>query len=139
MPARRSVSRLWGDQPASPVTRPCSSELRRHRPADSLPLEWPPSYTQVIAAKAGIHSQAKAGGAPRRPKQVPPQVYVGRFYRPLKQQISIRVDADVLAWFRAQGRRYQTYMNAVLHREMQARRGVGRRGLHGKKNPSESF
>ena len=49
------------------------------------------------------------------------QVYVGRFYRPLKQQISLRVDADVLAWFRAHGRRYQTYMNAVLRREMGAR------------------
>ena len=54
-------------------------------------------------------------------KGVPSQVYVGRFYRPLKQQISLRVDANVLAWFRAHGRRYQTYMNAVLRREMQAR------------------
>ena len=52
---------------------------------------------------------------------LPPQVHVGRFYRPLKQQISIRVDADVLAWFRSRGKRYQTYMNAVLRREMQAR------------------
>jgi uncharacterized protein (DUF4415 family) len=54
-------------------------------------------------------------------KALPPQVHVGRFYRPLKQQISLRVDADVLAWFRAQGKKYQTYMNAVLRREMQAR------------------
>jgi len=48
---------------------------------------------------------------------------VGRFYRPLKQQISLRVDADVLAWFRSRGKKYQTYMNAVLRREMQARPG----------------
>jgi len=50
-----------------------------------------------------------------------PQVHVGRFYRPLKQQISIRVGADVLAWFRSRGKKYQTYLNAVLRREMQAR------------------
>ena len=33
---------------------------------------------------------------------------------PLKQTISLRVDQDVLDWFRAQGPRYQTRMNAVL-------------------------
>jgi uncharacterized protein (DUF4415 family) len=56
-------------------------------------------------------------------KSLPPQVHVGRFYRPLKQQISLRVDADVLAWFRSRGKKYQTYMNAVLRREMQVRPG----------------
>jgi uncharacterized protein (DUF4415 family) len=54
-------------------------------------------------------------------KSVPQQLQVGRFYRPLKQQISLRVDADVLAWFRSHAKKYQTYMNTVLRREMQAR------------------
>lgn len=45
---------------------------------------------------------------------------VGRFYRPVKQQISLRVDADVLAWFRSHRKPYQTYMNEVLRREMNA-------------------
>jgi uncharacterized protein (DUF4415 family) len=31
-----------------------------------------------------------------------------------KQQIALRLDADVLAWYRAQGSRWQTRMNAVL-------------------------
>lgn len=31
-----------------------------------------------------------------------------------KTSISLRVDADVLDWFRAQGRGYQTRINAVL-------------------------
>jgi uncharacterized protein (DUF4415 family) len=48
-------------------------------------------------------------------------VLVGRFYRPVKQLVSLRVDADVLAWFRGRGARYQTYMNEVLRREMQTR------------------
>ena len=34
--------------------------------------------------------------------------------RPPKALISLRVDADVLAWFKAQGVGYQTRMNAVL-------------------------
>ena len=46
-------------------------------------------------------------------------VEVGRFYRPIKQLVSLRVDADVLHWFRGRGKRYQTYMNEVLRREMQ--------------------
>jgi uncharacterized protein (DUF4415 family) len=53
-------------------------------------------------------------------EQPPAEVEVGRFYRPIKQLISLRVDADVLAWFRARGKRYQTYMNKVLRREMQS-------------------
>jgi uncharacterized protein (DUF4415 family) len=36
----------------------------------------------------------------------------------VKQLVSLRVDADVLAWYRASGAKYQTYMNEVLRREM---------------------
>jgi uncharacterized protein (DUF4415 family) len=39
---------------------------------------------------------------------------VGRFYRPPKKAVTIRLDADVLAWFRAQDRPYQTIINRVL-------------------------
>jgi uncharacterized protein (DUF4415 family) len=35
-----------------------------------------------------------------------------------KQAISLRVDRDVLEWFRAQGPRYQSRMNAVLRAYM---------------------
>lgn len=38
----------------------------------------------------------------------------------LKEPISLRVDEDVLAWFRKAGPRYQTRMNAVLRRYMEA-------------------
>ena len=55
--------------------------------------------------------------APERAR--PSNVLVGRFYRPVKQLVSLRVDADVLAWFRSRGRKYQTYMNQVLRREME--------------------
>lgn len=31
-----------------------------------------------------------------------------------KEQLTIRFDADVVSWFRARGKGYQTHMNAVL-------------------------
>ena len=42
----------------------------------------------------------------------------GRFYRPMKKQITARLDADVLAWLKAGGQGYQTRMNAILRRAM---------------------
>ena len=41
----------------------------------------------------------------------------GLLYRPVKKQLTLRLDADVVAWFRANapnGRGYQTEMNRVL-------------------------
>ncbi len=43
-------------------------------------------------------------------------------YRPFKKQITARVDADVLAWLKSQGKGYQSRMNAILRREMLAAR-----------------
>jgi uncharacterized protein (DUF4415 family) len=40
-----------------------------------------------------------------------------------KQTVTIRLDADVLDWFKSQGKGYQTRMNAVLRMYMEARRG----------------
>ena len=44
----------------------------------------------------------------------------GTFYRPVKRQITARLDADVLEWLKAQGKGYQSRMNAILRREMLA-------------------
>jgi uncharacterized protein (DUF4415 family) len=41
----------------------------------------------------------------------------GLFYRPLKQQLTLRLDADVVAWFKTRargGRGYQTDINRAL-------------------------
>jgi uncharacterized protein (DUF4415 family) len=42
----------------------------------------------------------------------------GAFYRPVKKQITARVDADVLAWLKSQGKGYQSRMNAILRDAM---------------------
>jgi len=42
----------------------------------------------------------------------------GRFYKPIKTSTTVRLDSDVLAWLRAQGKGYQSRINAILRREM---------------------
>jgi len=40
------------------------------------------------------------------------------FYRHTKTSTTVRIDSDVLLWLRAQGRGYQSRINAILRREM---------------------
>jgi len=49
----------------------------------------------------------------------------GRFYRPVKRQITARVDADVLEWLKSHGKGHQSRINAILRREMLAAHRVG--------------
>lgn len=42
---------------------------------------------------------------------------------PIKKPITIRLDADVLEWFRQQGSGYQTRINQLLRRFMEAQKG----------------
>ena len=51
-----------------------------------------------------------------------PDAQRGRFYRPVKKQITLRLDADVLAWFKQTapgGRGYQTAINRALRQHVQ--------------------
>jgi uncharacterized protein (DUF4415 family) len=40
------------------------------------------------------------------------------FYRPVKTSTTVRLDADVLAWLKSQGKGYQTRINAILREAM---------------------
>jgi uncharacterized protein (DUF4415 family) len=57
----------------------------------------------------------------------------GLFYRPLKQQLTLRLDADVIAWFKAQATSkegYQTRINRALREYVHGhsrRRGQSKR------------
>ncbi len=42
----------------------------------------------------------------------------GKFYRPVKQQLTVRVDADVLEWLKSQGKGYQSRLNDILRAAM---------------------
>ena len=41
-----------------------------------------------------------------------------RWNRPRKQRVSLRVDTEVVDWFKSKGRGYQTRINRILRRVM---------------------
>ena len=51
----------------------------------------------------------------------------GRFYRPVKQQVTLRIDADLLAWFKSRGGKYQTRINNALREYYEAHHGLARK------------
>ena len=53
---------------------------------------------------------------------------VGKFYRPVKKSLTIRIDADVLAWIKAGGKGYQTRINSYLREAMLKKRPRPARG-----------
>lgn len=55
-------------------------------------------------------------------KEIPSDAVIGKFYRPRKETITIRIDSDVLAWLKASGSGYQTKINNFLRLLMQRSR-----------------
>jgi uncharacterized protein (DUF4415 family) len=58
--------------------------------------------------------------------EIPPEMFARSVVReglkpaPRKSQVTLRIDGDVLAWFKKQGRGYQTRINALLRAYMEA-------------------
>ena len=57
-------------------------------------------------------------------RKLPSDAIIGKFYRPKKQSVTIRLDTDVLAWLKASGEGYQTRVNAFLRQKMKQQRGA---------------
>ncbi len=55
-------------------------------------------------------------------REIPSDAVIGRFYRPKKSTVTIRLDSDVLSWLKATGEGYQTRINAYLREMMQRNR-----------------
>ncbi len=51
---------------------------------------------------------------------------VGKFYRPIKRPVTVRIDADILAWLQRSGPGYQTRINALLRQAMHPTRRPNR-------------
>ena len=91
----------------------------------SYKLETLPPLTQARRAKlralgARPDSEIDFSDIPQLTEEQWKNAERGRFYRPVKRQITARVDADVLAWLKGQGKGYQSRINAILRREMLA-------------------
>jgi uncharacterized protein (DUF4415 family) len=46
----------------------------------------------------------------------------GKFYRPVKRQLTVRIDADVIHWLKSEGKGYQSRLNSIL-RDAMLRKG----------------
>ena len=55
--------------------------------------------------------------------QIPPDAVIGRFYRPKKTPVTLRIHTDVLAWLKASGEGYQTRINDYLRQMMRRKAG----------------
>ncbi|MEN6533237.1 MAG: BrnA antitoxin family protein [Bryobacteraceae bacterium] len=55
-------------------------------------------------------------------REIPSDAVIGKFYRPKKITVTIRLDADVIAWLKARGEGYQTRINSYLRELMQRSR-----------------
>ena len=81
-----------------PLTREQKIRLRRlaRQPDSKIDFSEIPELTDEWFEKARAAAKAAA-----RPK-------------PNKEPVALRLDADVLAWFRSQGKGYQSQINAIL-------------------------
>jgi uncharacterized protein (DUF4415 family) len=62
---------------------------------------------------------------------------IGKFYRPTKKPVTMRLDSDVIAWLKADGRGYQTKANWLLRQAMTHLTGRSR-AASGKRRPRQS-
>jgi uncharacterized protein (DUF4415 family) len=67
-------------------------------------------------AKSGKIRRLKASADETRRRDL--MAEIAGLYKPIKKPVTLRVDADVLAWFRKPGRGYQTRINRALRKVM---------------------
>jgi uncharacterized protein (DUF4415 family) len=86
--------------------------------SQSLPALTKAQRTRLKALAARPDSEIDTSDIPEMTEEQWKHARRGHFYRPRKRQITARVDADVLDWLKAQGKGYQSRINAILRREM---------------------
>lgn len=87
--------------------------------APAVPQDLPPELLAQLQAAADLPDERIDTADPDAPEVRDwTGATRGRFYRPNKALKSLRLDADVLAYFQAQGPGYQTRINRVLRAAM---------------------
>ena len=85
---------------------------------DTLPPMMKERMARLEALAARPDSEIDLSDAPEMTDEEWKNAERGHFYRPVKRQVTARLDADVLAWLKSQGKGYQSRINAILRREM---------------------
>jgi uncharacterized protein (DUF4415 family) len=73
---------------------------------------------QLVALAAMPDDEIDTSDIPELPPDAWKDAVRGRFYRPVKQAVSMRLDADVVAWLKKAGKGYQTRANRILRDRM---------------------
>ncbi len=84
----------------------------------NLPPLTEEQHAELAALQAMADDEIDTSDIPLLPESFWQNAVPNPFYRPTKTSTTIRLDSDVLAWFKRQGKGYQTRINAVLRREM---------------------
>jgi uncharacterized protein (DUF4415 family) len=96
--------------------RKSKTEVRRQR-TPARPLS--PRQKRELAALAAMpDDNIDTSDIPELPRNAWKDAVRGKFYRPLKQAVSMRLDADVVAWLKKRGKGYQTRVNSILRQRM---------------------
>ena len=77
---------------------------------------------ELVAIAALPDDRIDTSDIPELPPNAWKDAVRGHFYRPVKQAVSLRLDADVVAWLKKPGRGYQTRANYILRERMLAQR-----------------
>lgn len=81
---------------------------------DELPKPTPEQLAAIKRLEAMPDDQIDTSDAPEVTTTKWADATCGRCYRPLKQQVTARLDADVLAWLKSGGRGYAPSQDAAL-------------------------
>ena len=98
-------------------------------PKATKKVKLPHTSSQTLTAKQTAELKALSALAddeidtsdiPELPPSAWKDAARGRFYRPIKQAVSMRLDTDVIAWLKKRGKGYQTRVNRILRQQMLA-------------------
>ena len=93
------------------------TEARRKRPGRPLTAR---QKKELAALAAMSDDQIDTSDIPELQLDAWKDAVRGHFYRPVKQAVSLRLDADVIAWLKKPGKGYQTRANRILRQRMLA-------------------
>jgi uncharacterized protein (DUF4415 family) len=108
-PGRRSTNH-------TPAVRPTGRQKQRSSSRGGTTDQSPAGKKPGKKRRSQPLSLAAAAEDRKRGR---PAIADPEFYRPLKKPVTLRLDADVLAWFKREGRRYQTRINQALRQVME--------------------
>lgn len=88
------------------------------RRLDELPDLTEEQRARLARVAAMSDAEIDTGDIPELTEAELAEMERGRFWRPVKEQVTTRIDADVLAWLKASGKGYQSRINAILREAM---------------------